>query len=46
MQYLENSEALVGYKVRVEARPAFWIVGYTMIVQPGEEDAEIGRAHV
>ena len=39
MQYLENSEALVGYKVRVEARPAFWIVGYTMIVQPGEEDA-------
>jgi predicted transcriptional regulator YdeE len=35
MQYLTNSESLTGYRVKVERRDAFIIVGYTLIVPPG-----------
>ncbi|MHB0858163.1 MAG: hypothetical protein ACYC5M_11415 [Anaerolineae bacterium] len=35
MQYIEGSEALTGYRVKVEPRQAFSIVGYTRIIPPG-----------
>jgi hypothetical protein len=39
VEYIENSEAIVGYKVKIWHRPPFAIVGYTLIVPPGAATA-------
>ncbi len=37
MEYLEQSEQLVGYKVKVVRRGPFTVVGYTLIVPPDSD---------
>lgn len=39
MEYIENSEAICGYKARVWTRGAFTVVGYTLVVAPGDDAA-------
>ncbi len=38
MEYLENSEEITGYKVKVVHRSAFKIRGYTLIIPPAGDD--------
>ncbi|MHB0879059.1 MAG: hypothetical protein ACYC5O_23730 [Anaerolineae bacterium] len=38
MEYIEGSEALVGYKAKVWKREPFIIVGYTLIVPPHNDE--------
>jgi hypothetical protein len=35
---IAGSEALIGYRVSVERRPAFSVTGYTLIVPPGRDE--------
>lgn len=35
MEYIKDSEALTGYRVKIVKRPAFWVCGYTMTLPPG-----------
>jgi predicted transcriptional regulator YdeE len=54
MQYIEKSEELIGYRVKIRRRGAFRVMGYTIIVPPGQskpipdfwtEVASDGRLH-
>ena len=39
MEYIENSQEIVGYNVKIMKRKAFKVTGYTLIVPPGPEIA-------
>jgi hypothetical protein len=38
VEYIPNSEELVGYRVKIWPRDAFTVVGYTLIVPPGRDE--------
>ena len=38
MEYIENSQEIVGYNVKIMKRAAFKITGYTLIVPPGPDN--------
>jgi len=38
VEYIDNAEQTVGYKVGTLTREAFTVVGYTLIIEPGEDD--------
>jgi predicted transcriptional regulator YdeE len=42
MQYIEQSEALTGYKAKIMHRPTFKVTGFTLLVQPNS-DQQIGQ---
>jgi predicted transcriptional regulator YdeE len=39
MDYIEDSEALTGYRVKLRRRDAFSVAGYTLIVPPHQDGA-------
>ncbi len=41
--YLERSEELVGYRVKIERKPAFAVVGYTVVIPPQDKTGIIPR---
>jgi len=43
MEYLERSEEIVGYRVKIMHREAFKIKGYTLIVPPNADDRFVSR---
>ena len=43
MQYIEQSEEITGYKVKIMQREAFKVTGYTIIVPPTPSDNMIGQ---
>jgi predicted transcriptional regulator YdeE len=41
MEYLTNSEAITGYKVKILKRDAFKVTGFTLIVPPGRRGVDM-----
>ncbi len=43
MDYLEKSEEITGYKVKIMHKGAFKIRGYTLIIPPAQEENLVGK---
>jgi len=43
MSYIERSEEITGYRVRVVRRDAFRVMGYTLIVPPRSDKRTVSR---
>ncbi len=43
LTYLEGSEEITGYKVKIIPKPTYQVTGYTLIVEPGQESNMVAQ---